>query len=244
VDLRGRFAVVTAGHVRVGRAIARSLARAGANIALTYRSDPQSAEAARGEFEALGVQVRSFQCELGNAREVDALGNSLEALEPAVLVNNASAYPMTPLGQVTVEAWDSLFAINLRAPFFLSQRIGLGMKQRGRGKIVNIGDWTGLKPPKMRGYSPYMLTKAGLIHMTRTLALELAPAVQVNCVCPGAVLLPVDTDARERKAIERATPLGRIGGPEDIAAAVMLTVTGTDFMTGSILSVDGGRLIA
>ena len=100
-----------------------------------------------------------------------------------LLVNSASVYKETPLGGISAETWDSILATNLRAPFLLSQKLGLAMKAAGGGHIVNIGDWAGLRP--YRSYLPYVVSKAGLIHMTRALALELAPEVQVNCVCPG-----------------------------------------------------------
>ena len=110
-----------------------------------------------------------------------------------MVVNNASVYPRTALGEISAETWDAIFAANLRAPFLLSQRLGLAMKASGGGQIVNLGDWAGLRP--YRSYLPYVVSKAGLIHMTRALALELAPEVRVNCVCPGPVLLPEGYDA-------------------------------------------------
>jgi pteridine reductase len=241
--LAGNWAVVTGGHVRVGRAIAFGLAHAGMNLIITYRTAAAAAETTVAEFKALGVEAHALQVELANAKSVvDAAdqillqtGSSLR-----VLVNSASVYYETPLGETSAEAWDHLLAINLRAPFLLSQRLGLAMKASG-GHIINIGDWAGIRP--YRGYLPYLVSKAGLIHMTRSLALELAPEVQVNCVCPGAVLPPETSTESEASALREETPLHRLGTPEEIARAVQYFVE-SEFATGSILMVDGGRLIA
>jgi pteridine reductase len=158
-----------------------------------------------------------------------------------MLVNNAAVYRQTPLGKTSIETWDEMLAINLRAPFLLSQKLGLAMKKTGYGHIVNIGDWAGLRP--YRSYLPYVISKAALIHMTRALALELAPEVQVNCVCPGPVLLPEDCDEPEADTVRQQTPLKRLGDPDEVARAVCFFAE-SGFATGAILTVDGGRLIA
>lgn len=242
--LAGGWAVVTGGHVRVGHAIALALAQARMNLVITYRTSPAAAEQAIGEFKALGVEALALPVDLADASAVvkladEILGHTKSLLR--VLVNSASVYCATPLGGISSETWDDLLAINLRAPFLLSQRLGLAMKSGGGGHIVNIGDWAGIRP--YRGYLPYLVSKAGLIHMTRALALELAPEVQVNCVCPGAVLPPENSTESEMAAMREATPLHRLGSPEEIAHAVRYFVE-SEFATGSILMVDGGRLIA
>jgi NAD(P)-dependent dehydrogenase (short-subunit alcohol dehydrogenase family) len=242
--LAGGWAVVTGGHVRVGRAIALALARAGMNLIVTYRTAPDSAEKAVAEFKALGRQAQAYRVDMADATAVMALADEIVSQTGSslrVLVNSASGYHQTPLGQISPQVWDDMLAVNLRAPFLLSQRLGLAMKANAGGHIVNIGDWAGIRPYK--GYLPYLISKAGIIHMTRTLALELAPEVQVNCVCPGAVLLPEDTSEDEAAAVRKATPLHRLGTPEEIANAVLYFVE-SEFATGSILMVDGGRLIA
>jgi pteridine reductase len=242
--LAGRWALVTGGHVRVGRAISLALAAAGMNVLVTYRTSPKAAERTVAELLALGVRAHAFPVDLANAAAVVQLADAVLAHAGpllAVVVNSASVYPRTALGEISAETWDAIFAANLRAPFLLSQRLGLAMKAGGGGQIVNLGDWAGLRP--YRSYLPYVVSKAGLIHMTRALALELAPEVQVNCVCPGPVLLPEDTDAATAEVVRRATPLERLGDPGEIARAVRFFVE-SGFATGAILTVDGGRLIA
>lgn len=240
----GGWAVVTGGHLRVGRSIALAMARARMNLIITYRSSPDAAENAVAEFKALGVQAQALSVDLADAGAVLKLNDQILAIAGSalrVLVNSASVYHETPLGNIASQAWDSLLATNLRAPFLLSQRLGLAMKSADGGHIVNIGDSAGIRP--YRGYLPYLVSKAGLIYMTRALALELAPQVQVNCVCPGAVLLPEHTTDVEANALREEIPLQRLGSPEEIARAVMYFVE-SEFTTGSILTVDGGRLIA
>ena len=241
--LAGTWAVVTGGHVRVGRAIALALARAQMNLIITYRTGAAAAEKTVADFKALGVQAHALAVDLADAKSVVDVADKILALTGPllrVLVNSASVYYETPLGEITAETWDSLIATNLRAPFLLSQRLGLAMKASG-GHIVNIGDSAGIRP--YRGYLPYLASKAGLIYMTQALALELAPEVQVNCVCPGAVLLPEKTSEAEAAALREGIPLQRLGTPEEIANAVRYFVE-SEFTTGSVLMVDGGRLIA
>jgi pteridine reductase len=242
--LAGRWALVTGGHVRVGRAISLALAEAGMNVFVTYRTQPAAAERTVAELQTLGVDARGFMVELADAAAVAQLADAVLAeagASLAVVVNSASVYPRTALGEISAETWDAILAANLRAPFLLSQRLGLAMKASAGGHIVNIGDWAGLRP--YRSYLPYVVSKAGLIHMTRALALELAPEVQVNCVCPGPVLLPEHYDAATAEAVRRATPLERLGDPGEVARAVRFFVD-SGFATGAILTVDGGRLIA
>ena len=242
--LAGRWALVTGGHVRVGRAISLALAEAGVNVVVTYRTSPAAAERTVAELKALGVGARAFEVDLADAAAVARLADAVLAQAGpslAVVVNSASVYPRTTLGEISAETWDAIFAANLRAPFLLSQRLGLAMKAGGGGHIVNLGDWAGMRP--YRSYLPYVVSKAGLIHMTRALALELAPEVQVNCVCPGPVLLPEHYDAATAEAVRRGTPLERRGDPDEIARAVRFFVE-SRFATGAILTVDGGRLIA
>jgi pteridine reductase len=242
--LAGRWAVVTGGHVRVGHAISLALVQLRMNIIVTYRTSPDAAEKAVAEFQALGVQAHAFAVDMADAAAVVCVADDMAALAGsslAVLVNSASIYKATPLGEISAAQWDDLMAINLRAPFLLSQRLGLAIKAAGGGHIVNIGDWAAMHP--YRGYLPYLISKAGIVQMTRALALELAPEVQVNCVCPGAVLPPENTTPAEAAELEAATPLHRLGSPEEIAHAVRYFVE-SDFATGAILTVDGGRLIA
>ena len=242
--LAGRWALVTGGHVRVGRAISLELARARMNVIVTYHTSPAAAEEAVAELATQGIQAHALEVDLRDAAALVQLADDVLALTGpslGLLVNSASVYPQTPIGGISAEAWDAVFAANLRAPFLLSQKLGLAMKAAGGGHIVNIGDWAGMRP--YRSYLPYVVSKAGIIHMTRALALELAPEVQVNCVCPGPVLLPENFDSASAAEARQQTPLKRLGDPGEIARAVRFLAEST-FATGAILTVDGGRLIA
>ena len=157
------------------------------------------------------------------------------------LINNASNFYPTPLGKTTFKQWDGLFAVNARAPYFLSQILGLKMKKRGSGKIINIADWAGLRP--YVGYIPYCAAKAALVGVSQGLAKSLAPEVQVNTVLPGPVMWPADLGSKVKKEGLAKTPLKCIGRPEDIANTVKFLIEGTDYMTGSLVHVDGGRSI-
>jgi pteridine reductase len=242
--LAGRWAVVTGGHVRVGRAISLALAQARMNLIVTYRTSPAAAEKIVAELVATGVQAHALAVDLSDAPAVGRLADEVLSLAGpllGLLVNNAAVYEQTPLGKISAEMWDAVLATNLRAPFLLSQKLGLAMRTAGGGHIINIGDWAGLRP--YRAYLPYVVSKAGLIHMTRALALELAPEVQVNCICPGPILLPEKSDPKLAAEVRKRTPLQRLGDPDEIARAVRFFAE-SEFATGAILTVDGGRLIA
>jgi pteridine reductase len=224
----------------VGREIALELARGGADLYVHYRSSAGPAEETAGEVRALGRQATLVSGDLGVAEDVARVASETEDAD--LLVNSASIFPRTPLAEVTVEAWDEIFDVNLRGPFFLARTLGLAMKGRGRGVVVNIADWAGYRP--YRGYLPYCLSKAGILAMTQGLAKVLAPEVRVNAVAPGPVMLPEDMTEEERAVVMRGTPLGREGSPTDVAKAVRFLAEGSDFITGAVLTVDGGRLIA
>ena len=244
MDLKGKRALVTGSAVRVGRVIALGIAERGADVAVHYNRSAEQAESAAEEIRAFGVKAVTVQGDVTQAGQVDRIADEIEAgLGPLdVLVNSASIYYSKPFEELTEEDWDRNLAVNAKAPFLLARRITPGMKSRGRGKIVNIVDWAAERPYK--GYMPYCAAKAALVNLTKSLALALSPEVQVNGVAPGPVLLPEDFTTEEVEAVKRAVPLRRVGSPEDIAAVVLFLIEGTDFMTGSIVTVDGGRMIA
>src|SRR6185295_3598710 len=160
----------------------------------------------------------------------------------ALLVNSASNYIRRPFDAITEADWDASIDVNLKAPFLLAWTIGKAMRARGEGCIVNVTDWAGDRP--YRQYLAYCVSKGGLITLTKALAKELAPTVRVNAVSPGPVMPPDEFGPDELAAIRRATPLARIGTPEDVARAIRFIAEEADFSTGSILHVDGGRGIA
>ena len=244
MELRGRWALVTGAAQRVGRAIAHELAGRGANLIVHYNTSEAPAARTVAELEARGVGAFALRADLSRATDVAALVREAEARSGgvSVLVNSASNYLRVPFEQLTEEVWDLSLDVNLKAPFLLAWHLGRAMRARGAGRIVNVADWAGERP--YDDYLPYCVSKAGVVCLTKALAKALAPEVHVNAVAPGPVLLPPDVGPSEREAIVRATPLKRIGTPEDVARCVRFLAEEADFSTGAIYLVDGGRLIA
>lgn len=241
MDLAGRSALVTGGGRRLGRAIAIALGARGMRVAVHYHRSAAGARETAEAIAAAGGAATLVQADLRDAaaapRLVDAAVAAHGALD--VLVNSAAEMVRTPVGEVGVGEWDDLFALNLRAPFFLSQAAAPHLA-RARGAIVNIADIAA--DETWPAYVPYSLTKSGLAHLTRSLARVLAPDVRVNAVAPGAVQLPDDWDASAAARLAATTPLGRLGAPEDVTRAVLYLLE-ADYVTGAVLPVDGGRLV-
>jgi NAD(P)-dependent dehydrogenase (short-subunit alcohol dehydrogenase family) len=228
----------------VGRAIAHELAGRGAHLIVHYNTSEAPAARTVAELEARGVRAFALRADLSRAADVAALVREAETRSGgvSVLVNSASNYLRVPFEQLTEEVWDLSLDVNLKAPFLLAWHLGRAMRARGAGRIVNVADWAGERP--YDDYLPYCVSKAGVVCLTKALAKALAPEVHVNAVAPGPVLLPSDVGPSEREAIVRATPLKRIGTPEDVARCVRFLAEEADFSTGAIYLVDGGRLIA
>ena len=238
--------LVTGSSRRVGAAIARRLHAAGANLMLHYRRSEADAQALRAGLNA----VRADSVALVQADLLDAAGlaeiarNTLARFDQIdALVNNASSFYPTPVGEITPAQWDDLIGSNLRAPLFLSQAAAPHLKKT-RGSIVNIADIHAERP--LKNYTVYSIAKAGLVGLTRALARELAPEVRVNAVAPGAILWPDDDafDAVSRQRIISHTLLKRVGEPEDIARAVYYLIAEAPYVTGQVLAVDGGRSVS
>ena len=242
MELRGKTALVTGAARRIGRAIALRLARGGCDILLHYNRSSEDAQKTRSEIESLGVGCRLLRADLGRASEILRMISEIDGTKEkiGILVNSASLFYKTPLESAGEKEWDELLNANLKAPFLLSKELGLRMKRTGGGKIVNIADWSGFRP--YRDYSPYCVSKGGLLTLTKSLARDLAPSVAVNAVAPGPVLAPPDMSEEEKKKAVEKTPLGRWGKPEDVAEAVGFLVE-SDFINGTVLVVDGGRSI-
>ena len=244
VSLESKVALVTGAARRVGAAIARRLHAAGANVVLHYRG--ADAEAALLEKELNAARAGSALKVKGDLLApiapkalVDAALQRFARLD--ILVNNASAFYPTAVGEIELGHWEELIGSNLRAPLFLSQAAAPQLALAG-GAIVNIADIHAERP--LKGYVVYSLAKAGLVALTRSLALELAPGVRVNAVAPGAIAWPEDGQFApgERERIVATTPLRRTGNPDEIAQAVHFLCT-APFVTGQVLAVDGGRSI-
>ncbi len=244
MDLRGKTALVTGGARRVGRAIVLELAAAGADVVVHCRTSQAEAEATCAAARARGVRAAVVRGDLSDRADLDRIARAAESAfgELAVLVNSASIFFSTPVDALTAATWERILAVNLKAPSLLALRLGNAMRQRDGGVIVNIGDWSGLRP--YRDYLPYCVSKAGIVALTAALAKALAPAVRVNCVAPGPVLPPDEYSAAERAQLAQLTPLKRLGSAEDVARMVRFLVTEADFSTGGIYLADGGRLNA
>jgi NAD(P)-dependent dehydrogenase (short-subunit alcohol dehydrogenase family) len=242
VDLNGKAALITGG-ARIGQAVAVALARRGANVAMTYRSSKASAEEAMKKTKAVGVRGLAVRADLTKASDlvgaVKKVISSFGRLD--ILVNLASIYEKTALASLDARVWEKNMAANLESAYFLSLQCAPWMKRQGQGRIIHFSDWIAASGrPRYKAYLPYYVSKAGLIGLTQALALELAPDILVNAVAPGPILPPPDLSPKENRAVKRATPLGRWGGPGEIAKAVLFLIE-TDFVTGECIRVDGGR---
>jgi pteridine reductase len=242
--LRGRTALVTGAARRLGAAIARALHAAGANVVLHYRTSADDAMALEQELNAARVaSARRIECDLLEVARLPALVKSAADAFGSLdlLVNNASTFYPTPVGDITTLDWDDLIGTNLRAPLFLAQAAAPLLKET-QGLIVNLADIHGIRP--LRRYPVYSIAKAGLIMLTHSLARELGPAIRVNAIAPGPILWPKDgmNPALQKDIIDR-TALKRIGSPEDVARACLYFATEAPYVTGQVLAVDGGRSI-
>lgn len=243
MTLSGRVALVTGGR-RIGAAVAAELARRGADVALTFHSSRLEAEQAADAARALGPRAIAYQADLSLPSEcrraVDHAAETLGRLD--VLVNMASIYSQKPFDELTEQDWHRQLRVDLDATWFCSLAAVPHMRRQGGGRIVNFADWVARSGrPRYYGFAPYYVAKAGVIAITEALALELArDRILVNAVAPGPILAPEGTSAEEIEKVERATPLGRWGGPIEIAKAVLALVD-TDFVTGETIRVDGGR---
>jgi pteridine reductase len=244
VQAAGKIALVTGAARRVGKSIALALAQRGAHVVITYNTSAAEARATLQEIEAFGVQGMALQGNITHSGEVEAVVRQVMDRfgRIDILVNNASNYYKTPFDTLTEAQWDDLVGTNLKGTFLVSKRVGDEMLKAGSGKMINLADWAGFRP--YQDYIPYCVAKAGVIALTKALAKTLAPHIQVNAIAPGPVMLPEDFSDQLREAVVRATPLKRIGTPTDVAQTVVFLVEGSDFITGAIIPVDGGRLIA
>ena len=244
MTLDGRVVLVTGGARRLGRAIALALARRRARVAVSYRTSAREARETVEALERLGAEALAVRADLARAGEVrrliERVGRRFGRLD--VLINSAAAFDRTPFGALSERDWDRALDANLKGPFLCALYASRLMRARGGGKIINLADWAGVRP--YRDYLPYCVSKAGVIGLTKALAKELAPAIQVNAVAPGPILPPAGMSRSARERIARRVPLGRWGSPQDIVNTVLFLLEGTDFMTGSVVFVDGGQLIA
>jgi len=242
VRLEGAAVLVTGAGKRIGQAIAIGLAQAGCDIAVHYHGSSKGAEETARAVRKAGRRAALLPADLSDpiaARGLpDQAARALQHLD--ILVNSAAIMVRQPVETVTPESWDATLDLNLRAMFFVSQG-AIPHLRRAKGKIVNMADIAGMEP--WPAYVPHCVSKAGVVMLTKALARALAPDITVNAVAPGAVLLPEGWDEKAREHIRETTPLERLGDPADVVAAVRFLTAGTDYVTGTVLVVDGGRLI-
>lgn len=242
--MHGKVVLITGGARRVGAASARLLHAAGARLMVHYRSSAADARALQAELNALRPDsVALIQADLLDIGGLPALINQTVATFGGldVLLNNASSFYPTPVGDITEKDWVDLMGSNLKAPLFLSQAAAPELRKR-RGCIINITDIHAERP--MKSYVVYSVAKAGLVGLTKSLARELAPEIRVNGIAPGPIAWPEgdpNFDEVSRQRIVSHTMLKHAGEPNDIALAVRYFAKDAPFVTGQILAVDGGR---
>ena len=242
--LRDHVVLITGAARRVGAEMARALHGAGANILIHYRASAAPATALADEFNrARKSSAAIFAAQLLDPDAPDKLVAAalLEFGRLDVLINNASSFYPTPLGQITGSQWDDLIGTNFKAPLFLSQAAAPSLRAQ-RGLIINMIDIHGFRP--LRAHPVYSAAKAGLAMLTRSLARELGPEIRVNGIAPGPVLWPEDDMSEDlKREIVGKTALKRHGTPQDIARTALFLAKDAPYITGQIISVDGGRSI-
>ena len=240
MELRGKSALVTGGAHRVGKAITLMLARAGANVAVNYFSSAQAAQETIAEVEALGVQGRAIQCDVSDYDQVVAMTDTITQAFGGVdiIVHRASLFDTISVPPDDLDTWRRVTRISIDGAFYVCNLLAPGMLARGGGAIVNIVDLSAWEPwPK---FTAHAVGKAGLLALTKQLALELAPTVRVNAVAPGPVLPPPDYNEKSAQAAAQRTLLKRWGTPEDVAQAVRYLIE-ADYVTADVITVDGGE---
>jgi pteridine reductase len=239
--LAGGVVLVTGAGRRVGRAIALTLGARGMHIVVHFNESRAGADETARLITAAGGQAIVEQADLTNVDSANDLVDRAVAWRGALaaLVNSAAIMLRTPVGETAASDWDTMFAINVRAPYFLSQRAAPALAA-SRGAIVNIADLAAFE--SWPAYVPHGMTKASIVQMTRAMASALAPDVRVNAVAPGVVLLPEGWSEEAAEHLRSTTPLRRLGSPEDVAQAVVFLLRSA-YVTGEVIRVDGGRHI-
>jgi 3-oxoacyl-[acyl-carrier protein] reductase/pteridine reductase len=237
--LAGKIVLVTGAAKRLGRAIALTAARSGADVAITYLESEREARGLVGELSALGRSVLAVRCDVTDEMSVREMvrevAGELGGID--VLVNNAANYETAAFEKLTVAQWDAIFASNTRGPFLVS-REALPYLRKRKGRIVNMGSLGGLRP--WATHAHYCSSKAALHMLTKVMAKALAPEIAVNSVAPGMIDLGEKSAAAFMRRMAKQTPMRRNGSADEIAAAVMFFATAPHFVTGQILTVDGG----
>lgn len=237
--LKGKTVLITGAARRLGRASALALARAGADVAITFRNSAREAQHTVIDLSSFGVRAVALRCDITDQKSVR--GTLKEAVKELggldILVNNAANYETADFEKITLRQWDAIFASNTRGPFLVSQEALKYLRER-RGKIINMGSLGGLRP--WASHAHYCSSKAAVHMLTKVMAKALAPEIAVNCVAPGMIDLGEKAAAAFMKRMSKLTPAQRNGTGEEVAAAVLFFATVPNFITGQILAVDGG----
>jgi NAD(P)-dependent dehydrogenase (short-subunit alcohol dehydrogenase family) len=243
MDFISRVVLLT-GARRIGADIARAVAARGADVAVAYRQSADEANGLVADIKKSGRRALSVQADVTDSSSAESLVNqvvaSLGRLD--VLVNMASLYQQVPIDRLDANAWRRQLAVDLDGSFFCARAAIAHLRRAGGGRIINFCDWVAASGrPRYTGYTAYYVAKAGVKALTESLALELASDnILVNAIAPGPILAPPDLSDEDAESVEKATPLGRWGGPEEIVK-VALSLIESDFITGETIRVDGGR---
>lgn len=237
-DLRGKTVLITGGAIHLGRAVALAMARAGAQVAFTYLNSAEEAQQTLKDIQACGSEGVAMHCDV---RQGQSIASALEVLKKQfgkvdVLVNNAGLFESVSFTELTEQQWDNMFATNVRGPFLVSQHCVPELRS-AKGRIINLGSLGGEKP--WATHAHYCSSKAALHMLTKVMAKALAPEISVNCVAPGMI----DTGDEDPSLLKRfagKTPMQRTGTADDVVSAVMFFATAPGFITGQIMTVDGG----
>jgi NAD(P)-dependent dehydrogenase (short-subunit alcohol dehydrogenase family) len=242
MQLKDSVVLITGAATRVGRHVARHLAEQGAHIAFSYYLDQEPWQEAQAEFESFGVKTFAMQVEVRQAEQVRRLveGTRERLGRLDVLINSASVWLRAPFLEIREADWDLALDVNLKGPFLCAQAAAPLMLEQGAGVMVNITDLSAFQV--WDGYAHHAASKAALVSLTKSLAVELAPTIRVNAIAPGTVLLPEDAPPEKRAWAEGKSLLRRIGSPDDVARMAAFLIE-NDFLTGGVYFVDGGRAL-
>ena len=241
--LQDQVALVTGAGKHIGRVIALTLARAGASLVVHYNESKERAQATVQEIENLGGRAIAVRADVSRPKQVEAMFRAVEKRfgRLDILVNNAGIFFPARWDKLSDKDWDKVLGTNLKGAFFCAQAAARIMQRQRHGRIVIISSLGGLQA--WPDYIHYCASKAGAISLTRSLAKALAPRIQVNSVAPGTILFPGERHNEAMRSIINHTPLRKAGRPEDIAETVLFLATRSDFITGQVFAVDGGKSI-
>lgn len=241
MKLNNKICLVTGSAVRVGKAIALTLAGKGAKLIIHYKSHEDKAQETAEQIRKIGSEAMVLKADISQKEDWVRMRDLIlkEWGKIDILVNNAAIFYRTPYLKISDNQWNDFMNINLKGVFHGCQIMGEAMLKNKSGKIINIADVSA--ESAWPNYIPYCISKAGVIALTRGLAKAFAPDITVNAVSPGTVMLAEEYDEDEEHFLIERTPLKRVGEPQDIANSVAFLIEGSDFITGAVINVDGGR---